>query len=205
MTLVDTARIETAPVDTGFDLPLDNDPPVTVYISRQIRPGCEAQFETVMRALLHAVHNAPGHLGTSVFRPTDTKHPEYRVVFKFDHMSTLRAWEESAQRHAILMQMEDLLVAPLDRTYVTGLEAWFTLPGQQPPNRHRVALVTWLGVYVVGVGFALTLNPMIAPLPVLLRVLIHSSLFVPIMLYGVLPHLTRLFQRFLYPTTRKSP
>ena len=202
MTLADTP-----PARTGFAPSLDNDPPVTVYISRQVRPGCEAQFEAVMRELLRAACDAPGHMGASVFRPTDIAHPEYRVVFKFDRMSTLQAWEESAERHAYLERMEDLLVAPLHRTHVTGLEAWFTLPGQESPripNRHRVALVTWLGVYLVGIAFAVTLNPRIAPLPVLLRVLIHSSLFVPVMLYGVLPRLTRLFRRFLYPIEHRS-
>ena len=202
MTLADTS-----PARTGFAPSLDNDPPVTVYISRQVRPGCEARFEAVMRELLRAACDAPGHMGASVFRPTDAAHPEYRVVFKFDRMSTLQAWEESAERRAYLERMEDLLVAPLHRTHVTGLEAWFTLPGQESPripNRHRVALVTWLGVYLVGIAFAVTLNPRIAPLPVLLRVLIHSSLFVPVMLYGVLPRLTRLFRRFLYPIEHRS-
>jgi antibiotic biosynthesis monooxygenase (ABM) superfamily enzyme len=201
MTLVDSP-----PVPAGFTLATETDPPVTVYISRQIRPGCEERFEALMRALLRAAQNAPGHMGASVFRPVDARHPEYRVVFKFDRMSNLQAWEESPERHAFLVQMEELLVAPLHRSHVTGLEAWFTLPGQEAPhlpNRHRVALVTWLGVYLVGLVFALTLNPQIAPLPVLLRVLINSSLFVPIMLYGVLPHLTRLFRGFLYPGTRK--
>ncbi len=203
MTLVDTP-----PVPSAFALTPDSDPPVTVYISRQVRPGCESRFEAVMRELLRAVQDAPGHMGASVFRPVDAKHPEYRVVFKFDRMSALQAWEDSAERHACLEQMEDLLVAPLHRAHVTGLEAWFTLPGQQTtpalPDRNRVALVTWLGVYLVGVVFAVTLNPVIAHLPVLLRVLIHSSLFVPIMLYGVLPQLTKLFRRFLYPAERKT-
>jgi antibiotic biosynthesis monooxygenase (ABM) superfamily enzyme len=202
MTLVDTS-----PVHPEFGLSSENDPPVTVYISRQVRPGCEARFETVMRDMLRAAADAQGHMGASVFRPVDAAHPEYRVVFKFDRTSTLQAWEDSAERHAYLVQMEDLLVAPLHRTHVTGLEAWFTLPGQETPalpNRHRVALVTWLGVYIVGIGFALTLNPVIAPLPVPLRVLIHSCLFVPIMLYAVLPRLTRLFRRFLYPIRRKG-
>ncbi len=200
MTLVDTP-----PVPTGFALSSGSELPVTVYISRKVRPGCEARFEAVMRELLHAAQDAPGYMGASVFRPVDAKHPEYRVVFKFDRMRTLQAWEESPERHAYLALMEDLLVAPLHRTHATGLEAWFTLPGQEAPslpNRHRVALVTWLGVYLVGVCFAITLNPIIAPLPVLLRVLIHSSLFVPIMLYGVLPQLTKLFRRFLYPHAR---
>lgn len=200
MTLVDTP-----PAPAGLVRSLDSDPPVTVYISRKVRPGCESQFETVMRELLRAACDAPGHMGASVFRPTDAAHPEYRVVFKFDRMSTLQAWEDSPERHDYLARMEDLLVAPSHRTHVTGLEAWFTLPGQEAPrlpSRHRVALVTWLGVYLVGLIFAVTLNPRIALLPVLLRVLIHSSLFVPIMLYGVLPRLTRLFRRFLYPDER---
>lgn len=203
MTLVDTSPVR---LERGA-LSSDNEPPVTVYISRQVRPGCEARFEAVMHDLLRAAQDAPGYMGASVFRPVDATRPEYRVVFKFDRMSHLKAWEDSAERHAYLVQMEGLLVAPLHRTHVTGLEAWFTLPDQKTPplpNRHRVALVTWLGVYLIGMIFALTLNPVIAPLPIPLRMLIHSSLFVSVMLYGVLPQLTRLFRRFLYPTRRRT-
>ncbi len=191
----------------GLAAVAESDPPVTVCISRRVRPGCEDQFEEVMREMLTAALRAPGHLGASVFRPTADTNSEYRVVFKFDRKSSLQAWEDSVERRTCLTRMESLLAAPSHRADVTGLEAWFTLPGEPRPNfpsRHRMAVVTWLGVYLVGMVFAVTLSPLLAPLPIWLRVLIHSSCFVPVMLYGVLPRLTILFRRFLYPSSRKS-
>lgn len=179
----------------------ESDPPVTVFVSRCVRPGCAEQFEAVMREMIRAANAFPGHLGATVFRPSDAKHPEYRVVFRFQHISQLVDWENSPERQAFLARLEPLMVSSSRFTRITGLEAWFALPGEaaRTPDRHRMAFVTWIGVYLIGLLFAEVLTPRLAGLPIWLRVLIHSSIFVPVMLYGVLPMLTRLFRRFLYP------
>jgi antibiotic biosynthesis monooxygenase (ABM) superfamily enzyme len=48
----------------------------------------------VLTGLISAAEGFDGHLGANVFRTGS----EYRVVFKFQHLSNLEAWEKSAIR-----------------------------------------------------------------------------------------------------------
>jgi uncharacterized protein len=77
-----------------------NDPPVTVCVLRHAKPGMEQEFERIIAGIIAAASEFPGHLGTNIFRPPDSEHHEYRIIFKFDHLSNLRRWEESdVRRH----------------------------------------------------------------------------------------------------------
>jgi antibiotic biosynthesis monooxygenase (ABM) superfamily enzyme len=75
-----------------------DDPPVTVEVLQQVKPGFEAEFEQVLHDLIQVAEVFEGHLGVNIFRPSDSSHPEYRIVFKFDRMSNLRRWEASSDR-----------------------------------------------------------------------------------------------------------
>jgi uncharacterized protein len=65
------------------------DAPVTVDVVQKIKPGCEAEFEQVLADLIEAAKAFEGHLGANIFRPSDHANPEYRIVFKFNHLSNL--------------------------------------------------------------------------------------------------------------------
>ncbi len=78
------------------------DPPVTVVVSRQVKPGCEAAFEEVISGITAAAMTYEGHLGTNIFRPSDPQDREYKIIFKFDRASNLRRWEESECRRILV-------------------------------------------------------------------------------------------------------
>ena len=40
-----------------------NDPPVTIDIIKQVKPGCESDFEVVLADLIAAAEGFDGHLG----------------------------------------------------------------------------------------------------------------------------------------------
>jgi uncharacterized protein len=98
-----------------------DDPPVTVDVLQQVKPGCEDEFERVLSDLLLAAESFEGHLGVNIFRPTDRHHPEYRIIFKFDHMSNLTSWENSPIRHRLLEHTKRLTVGS-NYQRLTGLE-----------------------------------------------------------------------------------
>jgi uncharacterized protein len=109
----------------------------------------------------------------------------------------LRAWESSPERRALVERIDALTIGGRRRE-LTGLEAWFDLPpGQLPPSRHRMAFVTWLGIWPL-VSLALwLLAPYLVTLPFLLRTGTLSGLIVLIMTYVVMPQLTRLAEPLL--------
>ena len=42
---------------------------VTVLISRNVKPGCEAEFERATRALIKVAEGSKGYLGAQLVRP----------------------------------------------------------------------------------------------------------------------------------------
>ena len=189
------------------------DPPVTVYVSRRIKPGCEMQFENLLNYMTRIVETFPGYLGTTLFRPnlvqhnsrfdkTDKFDNEYRVVFKFSHLSDLKRWEHSAERLAMLAELEPLMVAPEEFQRVTGLETWFTLPGQTevvPPPRWKMAIVTGCAAYPLLNFAAMYLYPPMKDVPLPIRTAIGAVILVSMMTWGMMPLMTRVFSRWLYP------
>jgi uncharacterized protein len=178
-----------------------DDPPVTVDVLQQVKPGCEDEFERVLSDLLVAAEAFEGHLGVNIFRPTDRSNPEYRIVFKFDHLSNLTHWENSPIRHRLLERTKRLTVGSKYQR-LTGLETWFTLPIQGaivPPPRYKMVLVTWLVIFPLINIIPPFLNQLLSPLPPLLRSAIGAAFMVSLMTYVIMPRVTKLFAKWLYP------
>jgi uncharacterized protein len=184
------------------------DSSVTVVISRRVKPGCEADFETFLLGVTAACSQFPGYLGSSIFRPAAIDDPEYRVIFKFDRLSNLRRWETSQERQQWFAQAEALTLCPPDVQVLTGLETWFTLPGKAaivPPPRHKMALVTWLAVFPLITVISTVLQNQLLSLPLVLRVMVVTAIAVPTMTYILMPQVTRLFAGWLYPSPSDDP
>ena len=68
-----------------------------------------------------------------------------------------------------------------------------------PASKHQLALMIWLAVFPTLVVLNLTLGPVIGDLPVVPRTFVLASVAVPIVIYGLMPHLHRLRVRLLAP------
>jgi antibiotic biosynthesis monooxygenase (ABM) superfamily enzyme len=183
----------------------NSDPPTTVDILQRVKPGCEPAFEAVLVDLIEAAKGFEGHLGVIIFRPTDRSNPEYRIVFKFDRMSYLKQWEQSAIRQKLLERANRLTVGSSQVSILTGLETWFTLPQQPslpPPPRYKMMIISGLAIYALINVISVLVVPFILFLPMLLRSFVVTVLMVAIMTYIVMPRLTRLFAGWLYPKSR---
>ena len=180
----------------------NSDPPVTVVVSRQVKPGCEEAFEEFISGITAAAMTFEGHLGANIFRPSNPGDNEYRIIFKFDRQSNLQRWEESECRRQWLARAESLTLGPPIIEILTGLETWFTLPASKPiapPPRYKMALITWLAIFplinIINLLFASVLNQ----LSPLLRSLVLTVTLVLLMTYVIMPRMTRLFASWLYP------
>ncbi len=184
-----------------------SDPPVTVDIIQKIKPGCEAEFEQVLTELTEAAKAFEGHLGTNLFRPSDYANPEYRILFKFDHLSNLQQWEASAIRRRLLERAKRLTVGEGKWQTLNGLETWFTLSTQQaivPPPRHKMLLVTCLAAFPTANVVNWVLLPINPVLPPFFRQLLGMVLLLSLMTYVVMPRATKLFAGWLYPKLNRS-
>ncbi len=179
-----------------------SDPSVTVVISRRVKPEYKVEFELFLTGITQACKQFRGHLGTNIFRPVNADDPEYRITFKFDHLSNLRNWEMSPERKYWFDIAKPLTVSPPVIQVITGLETWFTLsnsPSITPPPRYKMMIVTWLAVFPLITLISVILQRLLVNLPLVMRVAIVTAIAVPTMTYLLMPQMTKLFASWLYP------
>jgi antibiotic biosynthesis monooxygenase (ABM) superfamily enzyme len=176
---------------------------VTKIIDRIPRAGMDAELEQAIKALNAAAMRFPGHLGVTVTRPSLPDQPGFRLVYRFDTGEHLRAWEESEEHHRLVEIASGYTQGEPSRQVLTGLETWFTLPARPAallPQRGRMSVVTWLGIFPLVLLYDLILRQLLpVDTPVALKIAVNTSLVVPTMSYLVGPRLTRLFRDWLYP------
>lgn len=175
---------------------------VTAVICHVVKPGREQGYETWFRGIAADARKFKGHLGVSAIRPQDHAHPEYVVILKFDCYDSLKTWLESDVRREWIERLQPLIEKPEAIQTLTGLETWFTLsnqPMKSPPPRYKMALVTWLGVFVTIFMLNRLLAPLLSGLPALLQQLISTGLTVILLTYLIMPFLTKVFRKWLYP------
>jgi antibiotic biosynthesis monooxygenase (ABM) superfamily enzyme len=66
-----------------------------------------------------------------------------------------------------------------------------------PPSKHQLALMIWLAVFPTLTVLNLALSGSLRGLPVILRTFVLATIAVPIVIYGVMPHLHRLRARLV--------
>ncbi len=175
---------------------------VTVVISRRIKPGKEKAFEQLNDAIgMEAVH-FPGFLGSTLFRPASSADPEYRIVFKFRNRDDLERWQHSPERTQHLDALEACLDAPDSTEVLSGLVAWFSLPGQnpvKPPPKYKMAVVAWLAIFPLITLVSSLFGSTLSHIPLLPRTLLMTIPTTLLMTYVLMPALTRLMAFWLYP------
>lgn len=176
--------------------------PLTVLITRRVRPGREDEFTELTRRLLEAARRFPGHLGGDVLRPEGPESPLYQTIFAFDDRAHLEAWTDSPERREILERLAEISEGETAMRVLSGFETWFALPAaatRVPPPRWKMAIVTWIGIFPLVLILSHTLTPVLAPFGTTLAVLAVTGCVTVAMTWAVMPLLVRLLARWLYP------
>jgi antibiotic biosynthesis monooxygenase (ABM) superfamily enzyme len=184
---------------------------VMMLVSRRVKPGYEAEFERLMKQFIDAAANFPGCLGAQLVHPGDEVDVEdslYHAVLAFENPDSLRAWQNSSERLQWLTEASAYIEGQAMVREVSGLAHWFqtsTNPTQAPPPRWKVAVVTWLGIFPTVYLLFLLLSDVLAPWPLLPRIMVITVLVVTLMTWLVAPQLTRLLKPWLYPSSTPRP
>ncbi|HNN93322.1 MAG TPA: antibiotic biosynthesis monooxygenase [Pseudomonadota bacterium] len=176
--------------------------PVTVVVTRRVRPGCEAAYEAWLDRLIQDASAMPGYVGAKIQRPQAGEAPVYTSIFRFDSTATLQAFEGSELRRRALRQVSDLVEADAVWSRLTGLEMWFTPPAGTvvpQPSRLRMAIVMIAVVYALVLSIGQLVATVLAPAPPPVRLLVTIVIEVFLMTYVLMPRLTRWLARWIYP------
>ena len=182
--------------------------PVTVVVTRRVRPGHEADYENWLRRVNHEAIAFPGYMGTEVHPPAPgARVSEYTNVFRFDSVPHLKSFEHSDVRQRYLSEVVNYVEAESTWREQTGLEFWYSPPKGTlvaQPSRIRMACVTIVVLYVMIMSVGRALGFYLAPLPLAIRTLVIIAVQVLLMTYVVMPRVTRALARWIYPRTTTS-
>jgi uncharacterized protein len=163
-----------------------------------------------MRSSWPASETRPGPFpGISVRRssaPASGAGGEYRIIYRFDSPAHLRGWLDSGERAAWLNRAEPHVAGPMRTQFLTGLEGWFTLPAQPdapPPPAYKMAALTWVTIFSLITLVVVASAPLLGPLPLVPRLAVTTVVTVSLMTWVVMPRVTRLLHRWLYPGRRR--
>ncbi|MFB4314246.1 antibiotic biosynthesis monooxygenase [Actinomadura sp. 21ATH] len=177
---------------------------VTVVFTWDVRPGREREFERWASGINQAGTRWPGHLGATWLRSEGARY-RYYTVLNFTDRERLDAWLDSDERAGWLDRLDG--IAKGHRHHTTGLETWFSLPGESvpAPPRWKMVIVTFCAVYPMSLLIQLVVVPPTRPWPVALKAVTFPLLLVPVLTYVLMPLLSRALRRWLYPQGRDLP
>ena len=171
---------------------------VTEVITRDIVPGREHELEQWAHRLDAATAR---YDATDTIITPDATTPARRVfVLHFANEEALGAWEASEERDRLVQEARKFSTPHVQRA--TGLETWFTLPGERaivPPPRWKMLLVTLIGAYPLVVLLSAFVLPSLEGWPLLVRAAVVPVVLLSLMTYVIMPQLTRLLSGWLYP------
>ncbi len=180
----------------------DSPSPVTTIFAREVRAGFEAQYEEWLAGISRTSSRFTGNQGTTILRPSEGR-DEYIAITQFDSAENLELWLRSTERESWLAKLQSIDVCREEVLSLAGMERWFTLPDRgatrRLPPRYKTATLVFLGLYPLVLLLDLVLSPVLVGLPGPLQVLVSLVISVALMVWIVLPWLTRLFSGWLHP------
>ena len=174
--------------------------PVTAVFKRRVRAGSEARYEDWLTGIAQAAARFVGSQGTTILRPTEGG-SEYVAITQFETAESLDVWLGSADRKSWMSELQTIDVCHEDISTLAGMERWFTLSQSERllPPRYKTAALVLLGLYPLVLLLDVVLSPLLSGLPRPVGLLASLLVSVSIMVWSVLPWLTRIFRGWLHP------
>jgi antibiotic biosynthesis monooxygenase (ABM) superfamily enzyme len=185
------------------DEDIGNNPgPVTVIITHKIKRTHKNDFKHWLKGINQEASQYEGYLGVQVIEPHSNSDQEYVIIVRFNNYQNLKTWNESDIRKRYLDKLEPLTEDKSTWEQQTGLEYWFTLPkapSHVPPNKHKMASVTWIAITPLIMAVPPVLEPLLMKmgLPRLASIPIVCAVLVILMTYAVMPFTIKMLKRWL--------
>jgi uncharacterized protein len=172
--------------------------PIHIAITRRVKPGCEAEFQTALQEFFKTSFAHIGVHGASMLvPPPGSPSPEFGILRTFANAQERDSFYASPMFKTWEDQIKPLTEGDPVHRELTGLEAWFRSP-QNPPPRWKMAVATYLGVVPVIMGLSLTIGPVVRSWNFLLNNLVFNACVVALLTWVVMPFITRILHRWLH-------
>ena len=180
----------------------DDSDPVSVAITRQVKPGQVEAFEAWLEEIKAAAAGFHGYAGMDVIGPADAGTPTYVIILRFASYELYSAWHNSPERAEAVARSLDMTTGSPVFEEAHGLEGWFTSPAAPTetarPPMYKMTVLTIVGLYplIVVIGGIVAF---VTGLPMALGTLVTVAIVAVVATYWVMPGITRVFRRWLFP------
>ncbi|MFA1544816.1 antibiotic biosynthesis monooxygenase [Actinomadura chokoriensis] len=174
---------------------------VTLVVTWDVKPGREHDFEEWAQGLHEVATGYSGHRGATWLRAEGARHRYYTVV-NFADQEGLDRWMQSSDRARWIDRLHG--IAEEHHQDTTGLETWFSLPGESvpAPSKAKMVVVTFCAVYPLSLLLNAFATPLTKSWPVPFQALVFPVIVIPLLTVLIMPGLSRLLRRWLYPVGR---
>jgi antibiotic biosynthesis monooxygenase (ABM) superfamily enzyme len=171
--------------------------PVTTIVRHAILPDRMEAFEAWSTRIRTACRTYKGYLGAEIIKPVDSEGGTVTSIFRFDCYANLETWMQSEERLALLEETSDFCADPMEISQYESLEYMFPLDtAGKPPSREKMAAVTFLGLIAPVYFIPKLVIAYITQVPVLVTVT-SLAIITPLMVYAIMPILTRIARPWL--------
>jgi antibiotic biosynthesis monooxygenase (ABM) superfamily enzyme len=176
------------------------DAPVTVVVTRVVRPGREDAFAAWADDIDAAAASFAGYLtGIRLHDETGLNH----LIQQFESPDHLRAWEQSRTRRDLLRRGDQL--SSERRVVVGGRDTWFRVPGRSTPPKWKTFLITWAAVYPILLIIATTQAAVVPQLPQPAGLAVSSGTLTAVLTWIILPRLNHRARPWLLHGAHPTP
>ncbi|HMN97254.1 MAG TPA: antibiotic biosynthesis monooxygenase [Phycisphaerales bacterium] len=172
---------------------------IHIAITRRVRRGHLAEFERRLADFASRALAEPGARGMHLLHPPPgSGSAEYGILHSFAGAAERDAFHRSPLYQQWLEDIAPLTEGEAVHRELTGLEAWFRRPGELPPPRWKMAVLTWVAVWPVSMIVPLAILPFASPFlhPILAAGVIAAGIVI-VLTWVAMPLLAKLAHPWL--------
>jgi antibiotic biosynthesis monooxygenase (ABM) superfamily enzyme len=171
---------------------------ITSIVRSRARPGLSSQLRALNQRISTVCATFPGYKGTRIIEPADPD-AERVIIFSFDSYDNYSRWENSTERRACLLELQDLVEGEVAREHISGLDYWIQPEkksgGTWPPS-WRMTAVAFLAILPLSLFIPPAIKPVFVDSPLLGSVFSIAAVTIA-MSYVSLPLMVRVLRKWL--------
>jgi uncharacterized protein len=182
------------------------DEPIHIAITLQVRKTHVAEFERALTDFATRSLAEPGARGIHcLYPPPGSASTEYGIMRSFASAADRDAFYRTALFKDWLARVEPMVEGKSARRQLDGLEAWFRDPKEPMPPRWKMALLSWIAVWLVSMLMRAILAPVLGRnIPQVLEAAVIAASVVAILTWVAMPFLVKIASPWLHAKNKSS-
>lgn len=182
------------------------DEPIHIAITLRVRKQHVAEFEHALGDFAHQSLAEPGARGVHcLYPPPGSASTEYGIMRSFASAADRDAFYQTAFFKDWLARIEPMVEGEHVRRQLHGLEAWFRDPKEPMPPRWKMAMLTWVAVWLSSMLCRAIVAPVLGrSVPQFVEAALVAAGVVFILTWIAMPFVVTIAHGWLHPESKRA-